>query len=413
MLLRRIITNFAIIACACAHTHNNKVRGMKQQNHIIGFDAKIANSTPEGRGFYGRFIIDAVATACPKRGYFRMYVPKRMPNSAYDKLELKHNVESMEPDGRLWRTLSNLWRYAWVSRDAKVGRVELFHGLANKLPFGLARRDIRSIVTIHDLTFMRNVEDKSPIMTFINRYRYRDTCKRADRVVTVSEFMKGKIVEHLNIDPDKIDVIHMGCDKMYCNKATPEQCENVRKKYNLPANYVLSVGTITENANIELCIKALAKSNIPISLVIAGRASTHIDRLRLEIEHFGMKERVHILCGVAAEDMPAIYSNAIAYLATERYASFNYHIVEALNIGTAVVAVRGTSHEEAAGPDSAYVSPDDSEELRQAIEGIAINMALREDMVAKGKAYAQRFRPEVIAYNILKCYSRVGIDIRE
>ena len=93
LLLRRIITNFAIIACACAHTHNNKVRGMKQQNHIIGFDAKIANSTPEGRGFYGRFIIDAVATACPKRGYFRMYVPKRMPNSAYDKLELKHNVE--------------------------------------------------------------------------------------------------------------------------------------------------------------------------------------------------------------------------------------------------------------------------------------------------------------------------------
>jgi glycosyltransferase involved in cell wall biosynthesis len=160
-------------------------------------------------------------------------------------------------------------------------------------------------------------------------------------------------------------------------------------------------------------VKLHEKSNMPISLVIAGRASTHIDRLRLEIEHFGMKERVHILCGVAAEDMPAIYSNAIAYLATERYASFNYHIVEALNIGTAVVAVRGTSHEEAAGPDSAYVSPDDSEELRQAIEGIAINMALREDMVAKGKAYAQRFRPEVIAYNMLKCYSRVGIDIRE
>ena len=384
-----------------------------KHNYTIGFDARSANSENSEIGCYGRFIIKALAEACPENAYFRMYTPKHQPQREYDALDSLPNVESMEPDGAIWRKLSLLWQMFRMSKDAKRGDVELYHGLANKLPFGLARRDIRSIVTIHDLTFMRNVEDKSPIMTFINKYRYRDTCKRADRVVTVSEFMKGKIVEHLNIDPDKIDVIHMGCDKMYCNKATPEQCENVRKKYNLPANYVLSVGTITENANIELCIKALAKSNMPISLVIAGRASTHIDRLRLEIEHFGTKERVHILCGVAAEDMPAIYSNAIAYLATERYASFNYHIVEALNIGTAVVAVRGTSHEEAAGPDSAYVSPDDSEELRQAIEGIAINMALREDMVAKGKAYAQRFRPEVIAYNMLKCYSRVGIDIRE
>ena len=413
MLLRRIITNFANIACACAHTQINISRGMKQQNHIIGFDAKIANSTPEGKGHYGRFIIEALAAACPKGAYFRMYVPERMPNSAYDKLELRHNVESMEPDGSIWRTLNGLWRLFGVSRDAKRGRVELFHGLTNRLPYGLARKDIRSIVTIHDLAFIHFDEGNDPIPTFINKLRYRDICKRADRVVTVSEFSKHEIVERLNIDPDKIDVVYMGCNKIFSDKITSEQCDNVRKKYNLPANYVLSVGTITENANIELCVEALAKSTMPIDLVIAGRASTHIDRLRLEIEHHGLTERVHILCGVAPEDMPAIYKNAIAYLSTARYASFNYHIVEALNVGTAVIAVKGTSHEEVAGPDAAYVAPDNSEELRQAIEGIAINSALREDITTKGKAYAQRFRPEVIAYNMLKCYSRVGIELRE
>ncbi len=386
---------------------------MKQLNHIIGFDAKIANSTPEGRGHYGRFIIDAVAAACPKKGYFNMYVPKRMPNSAYDKLELRHNIESMEPDGRIWRALSALWRYVRVSHDAKVGRVELYHGLANRLPLGLARKDIRSIVTIHDLAFMRKAEDKNPLITFVNKFRHRDTCKRADRVVTVSEFIKGEIVEHLGIDPDKIDVIYMGCNKIFREKITPEQCDNVRRKYNLPANYVLSVGTINENANIELCVEALAKSTMPIDLVIAGRADTHIDKLKFTIDRLGLSERVHILCGVAPEDLPALYSNAIAYLATSRYTGFNYHIVEALTVGTAVVAVRGTSHEEVAGPDSAFVSPDDSEELRQAVEGIAVNKALRDDMTTKGKAYAQRFRPEVIAYNMLKCYSRVGIELRE
>ena len=386
---------------------------MKQLNHIIGFDAKLANSTPEGKGHYGRFIIDAVAAACPKKGFIRMYVPKRMPNSAYDKLELRHNVESLEPDGSIWRTLSTLWRHTRVSHDAKIGRVELYHGLADRLPFGLGRKDIRSIVTIHDIAFMRNADNISPIVTLFKKLSYRDTCKRADRVVTVSEFSKSEIVEHLNIDPEKIDVIYMGCNKIFRDKITAEQCDNVRRKYNLPTNYVLSVGTINENANIELCVEALAKSSMPIDLVIAGRADTHIDKLKITIDRLGMSERVKILCGVAPEDLPAIYNNAIAYLATSRYTSFDYHIVEALTVGTAVVAVRGTSHEEVAGPDSAFVSPDNSDELCQAIEGIAINKALRDDMTAKGKAYAQRFRPEVIAYNMLKCYSRVGIELRE
>lgn len=387
--------------------------GAMKHNHTIGFDATLANATPEGKGHYGRFMIEAVAAACPKRGYVRMYTEKRMPNSEYDKLELRPNIESMEPDGRVWRWFSSLWRTFGVTRDAKVGGVELYHGLANRLPFGLSRMNIRSIVTIHDLRFMRNAEDKSPIMPYIHKLLYRSTCRRADRIIAISEFAKREIVDHLNIDPDKIDVIYVGCHKRYTEKITPEQCDSVRNKYNLPANYVLSVGTITENANIEIIVEALSKSDKPIDLVIAGRATAHIERLNKVIEELNMGSRVHILHGVAADDMPAIYRNAIAYLSTSRYDGFNYHIVEALNVGTAVIATRGTSHEEAAGPDAAYVDGDNSDDMRAAIEGIATNRALRENIVNKGKEYAQRFRPEVIAYNTLKCYNRVGIEINE
>ena len=384
-----------------------------KHNHTIGFDAKLANSTPEGKGHYGRFIIDAVAAACPKRGYIRMYIPKRVPNSDYDKLELRPNVESMEPDGIVWRWLAPLWRMIGVTHDAKVGGVELYHGLANRLPFGLSRANIRSIVTIHDLRFMRKASDETSLRTLYNKTIYRSTCQRADRIITISEFAKHEIVEHLGIDPEKIDVIYMGCHKRFTERVTAEQSDAIRKKYNLPANYVLSVGTITRNANIELIIRALSKSELPIDLVIAGRASSYVNRLNKLIAKFNMSSRVHILHGVAAEDMPAIYSNAMAYLSTSRYDGFNYHIVEALNIGTAVIATRGTSHEEAAGPDAIYVDTDNSAEMRAAIENIAKNRALRESIVESGKIYAQRFRPEVIAYNTLKCYNRVGIEIDE
>lgn len=402
-----IIINFAVATRECAHD----IIGVMKHNHTIGFDARLANATPEGKGHYGRFVIDAVAAACPKRGYIRMYVPKRMPNGDYDKLELRPNVESMEPDGIVWRWLAPLWRMVGVTHDAKVGGVELYHGLANRLPLGLSRANIRSIVTIHDLRFMRKAADGGSLKTLYNKAIYRYTCQRADRIITISEFAKHEIVDHLGIDPEKIDVIYMGCHKRFTERVTPEQCESVRNKYKLPANYVLSVGTITNNSNIDLVIRALSKSKMPIDLVIAGRASAYIDRVNKLIAKFNMTSRVHILHGVAAEDMPAIYSNAIAYLSTSRYDGFNYHIVEALNVGTAVIATSGTSHEEAAGPDAIYVDTDNSAEIRAAIESVAVNRSMRESMIAKGKIYAQRFRPEVIAYNTLKCYKRVGIEI--
>lgn len=398
-------------ARALAHTYNN-VGGMKQ-NHTIGFDAKLANAAPEGKGHYGRFIIDAVAAACPKRGYVRMYTPERVPNAEYDKLELRPNVESMEPDGRVWRWLSPIWRLIGISRDAKAGRVEVFHGLANKIPFALEHYNIRSVVTIHDLRFMRNVETQNPLKTLYYKITYSSTCRRADRIVTISEFAKQEIVEHLNVDPDKIDVIYMGCHKRFLDSVTPEHSDMIRRKYNLPDNYVLSVGSVTENSNIEVIIEALAKSQKPIDLVIAGRATAHINKLKKLTAQHNVTSRTHLLHGVAAEDMPALYANAIAYLSTSRYDGFNYHIVEALNMGTAVIATTGTSHEEAAGPDSIYVSGEDSDALIEAIERVALDRELRENMAIKGKEYAQRFRPEVIAYNILKCYDRIGVEIRE
>lgn len=384
-----------------------------KQNHTIGFDAKLANETPEGKGYYGRFIIDAVAAACPKRGYVRMYTPKRMPNAEYDKLELRPNVESMEPDGRVWRWLSPLWRLIGITRDAKAGRVELYHGLANTIPFCLNRYDIRSVVTIHDLRFIYKAESQNPLTTLYYKMAYRSACHRADRIIAVSEMVKQEIIDHLNIDPEKIDVIYMGCHKRFLEKVKPDHSDLIRKKYNLPDNYVLSVGTVKENSNIELIIEALAKSNKPIDLVIAGRATTHINKLKKLTAQHNVTSRTHILHGVAADDMPAIYANAMAYLSTSHHNGFNYHIIEALNMGTAVIATTGTSHEEAGGPDSIYVPGDDSDALIEAIERVALDKELRESMATKGKEYAQRFRPEVIAYNILKCYNRIGVEITE
>ena len=125
-----------------------------KRTHTIGFDATKANDNITGRGNYSCFVIEAMSKACSENTYFRMYTPKRQPNPSYDALDRLPNVESMEPDGSFWRKFSGLWRLWRLSHDAERGDVELFHGLANRLPLGLGKRDLRSVVTVHDMHFV-------------------------------------------------------------------------------------------------------------------------------------------------------------------------------------------------------------------------------------------------------------------
>ena len=384
-----------------------------RQQHIIGFDATLAASDTGAGGHYGRFIIRAAAAAHSRNSFFRMYAPQLGDNKEYQELGKQHNIEALLPDGGIYRRLGWLWRKFGIARDAKNGNVELFHGLAGKLPYGLARRDIRSVVTIYDLHLTHNSEENSPISTAIHKLKYRSTCRRADRIVASSEYIKEEIIDDLNIDAEKIDVIYPGCRPEFTHDIPEAAYQNVAEKYHLPERYILAVGIINRNANIELLVEALAKSTTQINLVVAGIATSDIEHINSRIEELEIAHRIHFLHGVAEEDMPAIFHGAEIFVCTTTYEGFNHHIVEAITMGKPIVATTETGHEEAGGLDQAYVSNDSSDDLTAAIDGILTNSTLREEMSQKAVSYAQRFRPEVVAYNIAKCYKRIDIDIAE
>ena len=148
-----------------------------------------------------------------------------------------------------------------------------------------------------------------------------------------------------------------------------------------------------------------------VEIVIVGRGTEQTANLVRRIKALGIEERVRLLYGVADEDMPAIYRGATAYLMLSLYEGFSTTIVEALTVGVPVIAARGSSLEEVGGPSSIYVDSDDREALSVAIRRVVESEELRNKMVAEGREYANRFRPEVIAYNLLNCYRRIGIDI--
>ena len=175
----------------------------------------------------------------------------------------------------------------------------------------------------------------------------------------------------------------------------------------------MATGTQSPRKNLGILVEALALIDNDIHLVLVGRKTSHTATLTARAKSLGIADRVHLIHTFTEEDIPAIYSLASLYLQPSLYEGFATTIVEAITVGLPVIAARGSSLEEAGGPDSIYVEPSDGVVLASEIERVLGDEQLARWMVMRGKEYITRFRPEVIAYNILNSYRRIGVEIAE
>lgn len=373
---------------------------------IIGFDAKRANANFTGLGNYSRFMVETMATYGNEHKY-RMYIPKKCKNALYDSL-LKHkNVASIQPHSFLMKRCKALWRTFFIKRGLLQDGVQLYHGLSNELPVGIHRTGIRSVVTIHDLIFLRYPQYYHWLDRIIYNYKFRYACRKSDRIVAVSECTKRDIVKFYGISPDKIDVVYQGCDPVFAQPVSAEAKARVREAYHLPEHFILSVGTIEERKNLLLAVKAVEQLG-DVHLVAVGKSTAYADEVKAYIEAHGLGDRIHIIHNLKFGDLPVMYHMAEAFVYPSRFEGFGIPIVEALSAGVPVIAATGSCLEEAGGPRSLYVDPDDVAGMAAAMKRVLSDADLRREMIEAGKAYVVRFDPKRLADEMnavyLKCF---------
>lgn len=379
---------------------------------IIGFDAKRANANFTGLGNYSRFMVDTMATYGNEHKY-RMYIPKECKNALYDSL-LKHkNVASILPHSSMMKRCRALWRTFFIKRGLLQDGVQLYHGLSNELPVGIHRTGIRSVVTIHDLIFLRYPQYYHFLDRLIYNRKFKYACRKADRIVAVSECTKRDIVKYYGISPEKIDVVYQGCDPIFAQPVSPEAKERVRKAYGLPDRFVLSVGTIEERKNLLSAVKAVEMLD-DVHLVAIGKSTDYTETVKAYIEAHGLEDRVHIIHNLKFGDLPVLYHMASLFVYPSRFEGFGIPIIEALSAGVPVIAATGSCLEEAGGAHSIYVGPDDVKGMAAAMRRVLSDEALRAEMIAKGKEYVVRFDPKKLADEMnavyLKCFDDKNTD---
>jgi glycosyltransferase involved in cell wall biosynthesis len=375
----------------------------------IGFDAKRAFLNRTGLGNYSRFIIRTLTEFFPDNQYL-LYTPST--NKVHPELKSiieEKSVQVKAPEGTMaMRGMSAVWRSYSLGKVADKDGVQLLHGLSNELPLARSKK-AKQIVTIHDLLFLRYPHLYNLIDLGIYRQKTEFACKRADRVVAVSRQTAQDLIEFYKVPASKIDVVYQGCHPSFREEYDSYVLDRAASKYKLPQDFILNVGTMEPRKNALLILQAMAhiKSKIQLPLVLVGKATKYKEELVAYARKENLLDQVHFLHNVTFEDLPKLYQLSRMFIYPSVFEGFGIPILEALCSRVPVITSKGSCFDEAGGPHSIYINPNDPEELADAILRVINNPTMATKMIIDGVAHSLGFEDEHVAQNLMEVYNKV------
>jgi glycosyltransferase involved in cell wall biosynthesis len=309
------------------------------------------------------------------------------------------------------RTLAILWHRLrlplWV--ELACGSLDVFHSPDFTLP---PVRRARTVLTVHDLSFMRVPESSHPRLRSYLLQAVPRSARRADIVLADSQWTRADVIELLGVDPRRVEVLYPAVERRFQRVQDVHWLDTVRTRYRLPAQFVLGVGTLQPRKNFHRLIEAYAKvsANLggDVQLVIAGGTGWLYEDIFRKVKQLGLQEVVHFPGYVADEDLPALYTLAGMFAFPSLYEGFGLPALEAMACGTPVVASNASSLPEVVGDAALLVDPLDVDALAEAMVKAFTDADLRAEMTRRGLARAREFTWAQAARNLLDVYAELA-----
>ena len=366
----------------------------------IGFDAKRAFNNAAGLGNFSRSTIATLANQYPNDSYFLFHPGNKKPLF----IAPEHTTE-IKPEGFWWESFPRAWRSFRVAAMAKELDLDIYHGLSHELPFGIELTDIKTVVTIHDLIFLRYPKYFQLIDRSIYNQKFRHACHVATRIHAISHQTKLDLISFFGIPAEKIKVIYQAINPLFYKVCTEEQKLSIRDKYQLPEKFLLSVGTIEARKNLVGILKGMLEVKTGLPLVVIGKPTNYLREVQQLLSEHPTELKVFFLSEVNDMDLHVLYQSAVATIYPSLFEGFGLPVAEAQASGCPVITSNISSLPEAAGEAALYVHPQQPEEIGLAIRRIMDEPDLRESLIAGGKVNAQRFTAANYARQLKKLYN--------
>jgi len=274
---------------------------------------------------------------------------------------------------------------------------------------------VKSVVTVHDLSFLINPEffswRKNVWHWFIN---VKKIARRFDNIVAVSERTKQDLVEVCGAAPDKISVIYSGLDenlKPIIKEA--QELSAVQEKYKLDKPFILFLSTLEPRKNVEGLVKAFdvlkETGRFPeVELVLAGGRGWRSAPIFKAIESAKFSSDIKVLNYIDTKDRAALYNLAKVFAYPSFYEGFGFPPLEAMACGTPVVAAAASSLPEVLGNAAVLVDAYNPNSIAAGIEAVLSDSALAEDLRSKGFEQVKKYRWEKAAEQYLELFTRLS-----
>ncbi|HFC12735.1 MAG TPA: glycosyltransferase family 1 protein [Anaerolineae bacterium] len=320
-------------------------------------------------------------------------------------LNLPHILQKTLPFPSRW-----LWLHTKFSQAIQAGDYDLAHFPNNSAPLNLKKP---YVLTIHDASLYRFPEchpwqRKVTIKAFLPA-----AARRAAQIITVSDHAKRELMHYLNLPESKFTVVHEAAGEQFRPIQDPQQIAALNHKYNLPAHFILSVGTQEPRKNLPRLIEAYAQHIAQdrhlkrYKLLIVGGNGWGQATLDAQIERLGLTKQVIRLGFVPDADLPALYTRASLFVYPSLHEGFGLPPLEAMACGTPVLTSLGTAMEEVCDNGAAFCDPLHVEDIGRHIATLLSNGEQRLDLRQRGFQTTARYSWQRTAPETLQVYANV------
>lgn len=347
----------------------------------------------------------AIDISAFKRG---RYLQHRVRGTGFYIKNLQASLEKYYPE--------NKYIY-FSSGDILDGKIDVVHYPYFE-PFFLTLplfNKYKTVVTVHDLTpFVFPKEFPGGLKGRIKWQIQKQTLKSVNAIITDSVCSKNDIVKHTGISSSKINVVYLAASSEFKKREKISIFRSIRKKYNLPEEFVLYVGDATWNKNLPRLLKAIQKINVPLVMVGKALLDKTFDKTNpwnkdlVEIERLVDDDKKIIRLGfVPKEDLILLYNIATVFAMPSIYEGFGLPVLEAMVCGCPVVTSKGGSLAEIAEEACRYVDAYDIDSIAEGISEVFDSKSLQQELSKKGLVQSKKFTWEKTANGTMNVYEKV------
>lgn len=268
----------------------------------------------------------------------------------------------------------------------------------------------RTVITVHDMVykaFPETVRGRTKIMLNTG---LKQSMKRADIIVTDSEFSRTEIIKYFPQHETKIRVVPCGVDlQKFRPCENPERIPEVKKSLEIEGDYFLYLGTIEPRKNLERLINAYhifaQRIKNPPKLVLAGGKGWLYDSIFQRVKDLNLSEQVIFTKYVPSEDMNPLMCGALAFVFPSIYEGFGMPPLEAMACGVPVLSSDSASLPEVTGDCAVICDAYSEESIADGLHRLYSDENLRKDLSRRGLDRAGNFtwdKSAEMLYNIYK-----------